>query len=267
MELPNSGNYAGNFPFDKERWQNIISRIKDNYNDEDGDASETVKKALQDIFENDQTHQVIVYPRAPIFTRGMSVLDKVNIVQTYLNQLQYNHTGTQFFVVKMNRSISRLYDVAKEIIKNPLPIKCLEAAAVSLYLTATIPNIDRFTIRFKSQFGKVIHRHIVLGIYYNSNYGAVGLSRRKSLMYKPLKYKSLADLIIDFNNSYAECCHTLKKVKLSLPITSDLHTCDTISWNYFVLTLTNVSEEGIKTSLMRYSRELRTKFNVYTTVP
>lgn len=250
------------FPFNKDQWNSIICRIRDAYQGDD-DVSKKVNNATKEIFEDKKVLPVAAYPCAPILTKDMLVPEKIKLVQNFLNQLQYNHTGSQFFVVKMNRSIARLYEVARDIIKNPLPIKCLEAVAVSLYLTASIPNIDRFTIRFKSQFGNTVHRHIVLGIYHNSSYGAVGLSRRKTLMYKPLTFKSLGDLILDFKDSYAACCHKLKKVKLSLPITTDIHTVDTIMWNHFVLNVTNLSDGEIKTSLLSHSRELRTRCGIY----
>lgn len=245
-------------PLDKEQWKIFTTKILDNLNT---DENEDVRKKVTDIFEG-KSEAVAPYPRPPTFTQAMSVVEKVLMIQTFLNQLQYNHTGTQFFVVKMNRSISRLYDVAKDIIRNPLPIKCLEAVAVALYLTTPINSLERFTIRFKSQYGKDIHRHIVLGLYHNSQYGALGLSRRKCLMYKAMEHVSLADLILDFRDSYESCCHSLKKVKISLPIGSDLHSVDTISWNHFVLPMGGVSDDRIRSSLATYSRELRTKFRI-----
>ena len=78
---------------------------------------------------------------------------------------------------------------AKEMIAESLPIKCLEAVILSLYLTAPLTNIQRFTISFKSHFNGLYYRHVVLGISSNSSYGAIGMSRRKNLMYKPLEYK------------------------------------------------------------------------------
>lgn len=80
-------------------------------------------------------------------------------------------------------------DNAKEMIAESLPIKCLEAVILSLYLTAPLTNIHRFTIGFKSNFNGLCYRHVVLGVSHNSSYGALGLSRRKDLMYKPLEFK------------------------------------------------------------------------------
>ena len=77
---------------------------------------------------------------------------------------------------------------AKEIIKESLPIKCLEAVVLALYLTSPLSSVQRFAISFKSKFGELYYRHVVLGVHWNSLYGALGMSRRNTLMYKPLTY-------------------------------------------------------------------------------
>ena len=147
-------------------------------------------------------------------------------------------------------------ELAKEIIQESLPIKCLEAVVLSLYITVPILSLQRFPIGFKSIHNGKCHRyvdhygiysaitvsslivssymsethvhaitilfvfvpltliplisllalslslhlslvffflisHIVLGCYHNGLYGAVGLSRRPTLMFKPLTYKVL----------------------------------------------------------------------------
>lgn len=77
---------------------------------------------------------------------------------------------------------------AKEMVRESLPIKCLEAVVLSLYLTAPLATLHRFAVGFKSKFGGLYYRHIVLGVYWNSVYGALGMSRRATLMYKPFSY-------------------------------------------------------------------------------
>ena len=78
---------------------------------------------------------------------------------------------------------------AKEIITESLPIKCLEAVILALYLTVPLTNLHRFAIGFKSKFNGLYYRHVVLGVVSNSYYGALGLSRRQDLMFKPLEYR------------------------------------------------------------------------------
>ena len=143
------------FPLSEENWQLLVSKIEtivleDEKNN--GPKTSPIRESIKEILL-DQTMQRNLawrsndhyYPLPPILTECMSVLHKINLVQNYLNQLQYNHTGTQFFNVKLDRSIGAVYEVAKKIIKNPLPIKCLEGVAVALYLTSTINNIVRYS--------------------------------------------------------------------------------------------------------------------------
>jgi len=43
-------------------------------------------------------------------------------------------------------------------------------------------------------------------------FGAAGLSRRTTLMDKPLEYSSLFELIKNFDEAYKDCGHKLVKV-------------------------------------------------------
>jgi len=57
------------------------------------------------------------------------------------------------------------------------------------FLTNGMMGMERFAISFKTQFNSNVHRHVVLGIYHAGRYGAIGMSRRDDLMYKPLHFK------------------------------------------------------------------------------
>ena len=50
-------------------------------------------------------------------------------------------------------------------------------------------GVERFTLSFKTVFNGHTHRHVVLGISHGGHYGALGMSRRTDLMYKPLEFK------------------------------------------------------------------------------
>jgi hypothetical protein len=78
----------------------------------------------------------------------------------------------------------KLTDTAKQIMREALPIQCLEAVMLGCYLTTKWPGVDRVPISFKS-FVKPINRsfrHIVLAIRFQGKWGAVGLSRKDTLM-------------------------------------------------------------------------------------
>lgn len=80
-------------------------------------------------------------------------------------------------------------ETAKEMIRMSLPIKCLEAFILSLYLTAPLSQLQRFAISFKSLCGNHTHRHVVMGMYHANQFGTLGLSRKKDLMDKSLEEK------------------------------------------------------------------------------
>lgn len=205
----------------------------------------------------------VPYVAAPVFTAVMSVEEKLGLIQSYLQQLQYNHTGTQFFEIKKLRPLSGLMDTAREMIKESLPIKCLEAVIVGLYLTCGFHEVQRFTISFKTQFNGRYYRHVVLGVHHNGRFGTLGLSRREDLMFKPLKFKSLWDLLNDFTMSYNNYHHTVKKIKLSLPVVHDIHSCERIQWKYLTLSPLKTCQLDMKKLLDKFTREIRVAFHPY----
>ncbi|XP_064402854.1 tubulinyl-Tyr carboxypeptidase 2-like isoform X2 [Halichondria panicea] len=184
----------GGFPIPQHTWEKLWSHVIDVH--PQGDS------LVREIRGRPQKRPPT--PTAPTLTQKSPVPESLQAVQSYMNELQYNHTGTQFFDIRKRGPLSRLMDCAREILRESLPIKCLEAVVLSLYLTSPLSSVQRFAIGFKSKFGGLYYRHIVLGIHWNSLYGALGMSRRDSLMYKPLSYTSLGDLIIDFIESYRE---------------------------------------------------------------
>ena len=259
------------FPLDKDSWNLMLDKIKSTHPDGEKIIS-LLNQKEQDYLRKrpgnedasicELDEEIYAQPGVlsePKFIPTMSELQKIAAIQRYLNRLQYNHTGMQFFNIKKNRSINRLYETAKDMIRFSLPIKCLEAVVLSLYLTASLRNVSRFTIRFKTKFGQNTHKHIVLGIYHNSRYGALGLSRRKTLMDKPVAFLTLTDLILEYKKCYEECYHTISKVKMSSFLSSDKHSNDIIVWNHFTLSVNKLTEQEIKQVLEKYAREMKKK--------
>lgn len=67
------------------------------------------------------------------------------------------------------RTLPRLHS-ARQMVTQALPIKCLEAAVLAMYLTAPIRELTRFTLIFHSaaadegsSSGDSVYKHIVLG--------------------------------------------------------------------------------------------------------
>jgi hypothetical protein len=165
---------------------------------------------------------------------------QLTAVQAYLRLLQYNHTGVNLFPVNKTRPLHELSAVAQTIIREALPIKCLEAVLVGLYLTAPCPHLARFPISFKSRYRGRSYRHIVLGIHHNGVFGAIGLSRRTVLMDKPLQY-TLPALVAEYQASYAAVRHTLVRVRLGRPVPKDTGSSSPVTWRQLVVVLPQVN--------------------------
>ncbi|CAH8477571.1 unnamed protein product [Heterobilharzia americana] len=170
--------------------------------------------------------------------------------QCYLNKLGYNYTGMQFFPINRN-------------------------APIVSFLTQEQEYFKRFTISFISEFNGNIFRHVVLGICLSSGlFGAIGLSRREDLMYKPLKYPSLSSLIYDYADAYHRHQHKLLKVKIGSPIPHRPYILEKIHWKGIVIPFKRgFYKSEINTLLDHYSRFLRgstdilTKKNLHSILP
>ena len=179
---------------------------------------------MEGIRKADELPEIPHATPPPIYlTRGggAKVTEYIAKLQNYMNQLRYNHTGTQLFDIKPHSSMITLMETAKAMVRESVPIKCMEAVILAIYLTNGIPGLGRFPINFKSEVqevsllkGRKYFYHVVLGLAYKGKFGAVGLSRRSSLMDKPLEFTSLFTMVQDFQNAYSNCGHTVLKVNI-----------------------------------------------------
>jgi len=106
-----------------------------------------------------------------------------------------------------------------DIIHVGLPIQCVEATFIGLYCTSELKNFIRIPLSFKSCFEDGSHKHLVLVLKSNTTgkWGAIGISRRADLMYKPLAYDSLYDLLLDYKRSYENNFHRLLNAYFGYP--------------------------------------------------
>ena len=169
----------------------------------------------------------------------------------------------QFYEVRKDRPIIGLADLARRIIEDSLPIKCLEAVILAIFLTNEITNsvngLEKFTIGFKTSSKGNIHRHVVLGVYCHDTglYGALGISRRADLGYKPLKFKSLADLLQDYITCYSVYLHRVKRIKIGLPIPGSNRSFESIPWNGCTINVGSMSSSDRGKLIEKHSRIIR----------
>ncbi|KAM4012953.1 tubulinyl-Tyr carboxypeptidase 1 isoform 1-T1 [Anomaloglossus baeobatrachus] len=238
----------GGLPVDEPTWERMWGYVARTH--PDGENLVRLIRSAADLPR-------LPLPAVPAPTSGSSVPERVEAVQRYIRELQYNHTGTQFFEIKKTRPLTGLMDLAKEMTKEALPIKCLEAVILGLYLTNNIPGLERFPVSFKTEFAGGCFRHIVLGLHSGGHFGAIGISRREDLMYKPLRHRTLNDLMVDFQEAYARCWHTLKKIKIGPYVSHDPHSVEQIDWKHSVLDVQELGAEGLRRELERHSRDMR----------
>ena len=130
--------------------------------------------------------------------------------QQFINKFEYNYSGKAFIRMRKDLGASHVFASAKEIISAALPIQCVEATFIGLYLTCGIKSLTRVPLSFKSYFQDGAHRHMVLAIRnLDGLWGAIGISRRADLMYKPMIYASLYDLIVEYHGCFANNFHRL----------------------------------------------------------
>lgn len=119
--------------------------------------------------------------------------------------------------------------------------------------------MERFPISFKTHFSGNYFHHVVLGIYCNGRYGSLGMSRRSDLMDKPLTYRTLSDLIFDFEDSYKKYLHSVKKVKIGLYVPHEPHSFQPIEWKQLVLNVSKMMRTEVRKELEKFARDMRMK--------
>ncbi|RYH23196.1 hypothetical protein EON65_18175 [archaeon] len=166
-----------------------------------------------------------------------SSTEKLWAIQCHISSFQYNYTGTMFYTLKKSGGTSHICKVVRQIETYRLPIQCVEAIFLSAVLTDQIQGMVRFPLSFKSRYTTTFHRHIVLAVHYKKKWGAMGISRRDNLMYKPLVFDSLSELIEDYRQSYIAVYHRLLTVYLGLPMPHNMEFDQKVVWKALKLRL------------------------------
>eukprot|EP00735_Rhodelphis_limneticus_P014069 TRINITY_DN8052_c0_g1::TRINITY_DN8052_c0_g1_i1::g.20159::m.20159 TRINITY_DN8052_c0_g1::TRINITY_DN8052_c0_g1_i1::g.20159 ORF type:complete len:317 (+),score=19.01,sp/Q86V25/VASH2_HUMAN/38.86/7e-49,Vasohibin/PF14822.1/1.1e-67 TRINITY_DN8052_c0_g1_i1:152-1102(+) len=197
-------------------------------------------------------------PRHPLpnLTLSSPIRTKLLNIQAYIDSLEYNHTGANYFNISKVRSLHSILATAKAITYEALPIKCVEATFLALYFTQPLNEVDRIPLAFKSEISGQIFKHIVCAVHYDGKFGALGISRRKDLMFKDLIFNNLGDLVSDFCTSYSRWFHKVLRVRIGLPVSHEPSTNSQVYWRCLRL---NTQKHGLdlSTSCNRFFQDCR----------
>nr|XP_040055804.1 tubulinyl-Tyr carboxypeptidase 1 isoform X3 [Gasterosteus aculeatus aculeatus] len=127
------------------------------------------------------------------------------------------------------------------------------------YLTNNMPGVERFPLSFQSHFSGNHFHHIVLGVHSGGRFGALGISRREDLMFKALEFRTLMDLVQEFEGAYRGYWHTLSKVRIGQYVSHDPHSVEQIEWKHSVLDVDKLTKEELRKELERHTRDMRLK--------
>lgn len=122
-----------------------------------------------------------------------------------------------------------------------------------------MPGVERFPLSFQSQFSGNNFHHIVLGVHIGGRFGALGISRREDLMFKPLEFRTLMDLVQEFEGAYRGYWHTLRKVRIGQYVSHDPHSVEQIEWKHSILDVDKLTKEELRKELERHTRDMRLK--------
>jgi tubulinyl-Tyr carboxypeptidase len=186
-------------------------------------------------------------PSEAAIPRDRPSLEQIPFIQQQISTLTYNHLPRTFFSLEKHRSLQSILLTAKEALSEALPIRCLEATFVALHFTQCLRDVDRIPLSFKSEANGNTYRHIVLVLRTRSNpslYGALGLSRKSTLMYKPMNFRSLFDVVMDYKHEYAVLGHELVDIKLGIAITHDEHSRWEPCWRFIAVKLSRFCEDA-----------------------
>jgi len=186
----------------------------------------------------------------------------LNRVQHFINALGYHRDGEPDTSINVRLSMKTHMLTAKDLIHAGRQIKCLHAVVLCVHLTNSLDTVERFPIYFRSHVEEREYKHIVLGIYCQGHYGALGISRDVGLQDKKLIYTRLSDLIFEFHKCYSESGHILNEVKLGTIITHDQSSLEKLFSKVGTIPIHSYSKHDIEVNVEKMAKQLRCKMGL-----
>lgn len=196
-------------------------------------------------------------PQMPLRMPGVSVAEHLNHIQSFIESFEYNYTGKPFITMNRSRGMSHILSVSKQLIREAVPIQCVEAVFLGTYLTAGMEHVERVPLSFKTKFLRgTVHRHIVLAVRHEGKWGALGISRRPTLMNKDLQFTTLADLVEDYRQSYEACYHKLLTIYIGFPLPHDVVVDHPVKWRANKIRIFNNPPETVRSKITSFTQSM-----------
>lgn len=207
----------------------------------------------------------VTYP--PVPTIGANMGDQFEVlkflvqIQNYINQLGYHHhhLGEQKIHINSRHSMKLQMAAAREIMQAGVPIKSLHAAVLAVHFTNSLEAVERFPIYFRSHVSSKEYKHIVLGIFVQGNYGALGISRDSGLQDKPASYHKLSDLIFEFAKCYGHSGHVLNEVHFGCVMPHDPMSSERLFTKSHVVPICGCLHSEVEKNIEKFAKQLRNK--------
>ncbi|EFC45905.1 predicted protein [Naegleria gruberi] len=199
----------------------------------------TVHKEL--IVNPFQNHPYTDLPEVPrpkypnLSDKNQSMFTKLLKIQNFISAFEYNYIEQHFFDITRLRPLKSIIQTAKEVVSDCLPIRCVEGTFLSLFCTQDFEDVDRFSVFFQTTMTQRVYRHIVCVVRFKGRFGALGLSRKSDLFYKPLMYFKISEILREYVLSYSKYGHSVQLIYVSLPISHDSSSKDIPVWNFLKL--------------------------------
>jgi len=177
-------------------------------------------------------------PEAPLLPTEWTAAQVLRKTQAFVSSFGYDHVGEQYglsvqravLCKKRDRGLAHVTHIAKELCREGLPIRCVDAVFLAIYLTTGRQGMQRFPLSFRTRQNGKSFAHIVMAVKANELWGSLGISRRRTLGFKPLRFAKLSHLVAEFRRSYEDIGHSVEKVIVGLPVSHDIFSKAPVQW-------------------------------------
>jgi len=232
--------------YTKEEYERVLAALK---NPNPG------RKEILWCLKHIEGNRMLPKPHIPstiipiMHSEKLSEQKKIAKLNRYIKKFEYNFTSESIHLSPANvkrLTLLDLFDTAQRVISKELPIKCMEAVCLGLYLTHNLKKIVRVPVRFRStdRRGNTFW-HIILLVRVSKTYGSIGISRHPDLGPKPLTFNTVLSLLLSYVQTYDSIGHTLNFISLGLNPTMHKVSNEVVHWTVLKLNPKKYLDSGI----------------------